>query len=153
VGTLYRHFPTKEALLGALVVARLEPLVAAAEAAALASDPGEAFFDLVHHLAREFAGFRAVGDAIGRADIDVHRVKEGASSRLIDAFGVVMSRAQREGRVRPDITVKEVASMMGALCMSNLIVDEPSRFGRCVDLVCDGLRLPAASVSPSAPDR
>src|ERR1035441_10557449 len=47
VGTVYRNFPTKDALFEALLMARITPLVAAARAAADAEDPGDAFVTFV----------------------------------------------------------------------------------------------------------
>ena len=47
VGTLYRHFPTKEALFEAIVMARLEYLLELAKAQAGAADPGDALFSFL----------------------------------------------------------------------------------------------------------
>src|ERR1700704_3720787 len=49
-GTVYRHFPAKEALFEAVVTARLTDLVRDARARASAADPGEAFFGFLGRL-------------------------------------------------------------------------------------------------------
>ncbi|MGA8014983.1 MAG: TetR/AcrR family transcriptional regulator [Candidatus Dormiibacterota bacterium] len=140
VGTLYRHFPTKEALLTALVTGHAEPLIEAAREALQADDPGPAFFALVRHLAGAFMSFRALADAIAAAGIDLHSIKGAASEELIDTVGKLLVRAQDAGAVRRDVTVTEVVTMMGALCQSESVARHPSSFSRCVDLVCDALR-------------
>src|SRR3712207_921520 len=48
VGTVFRHFPTKEALIEAVVVGRLERLVAEADRLAAAEDAGAALITFVH---------------------------------------------------------------------------------------------------------
>jgi AcrR family transcriptional regulator len=140
VGTLYRHFPTKEALLTALVTAHAEPLIEAARQALQADDPGTAFFALVRHLGGAFLGFRALAEAIAAAGIDLHAIKGTTFEELHNTIGRLLVRAQEAGAVRRDVTVTEVVTMMGALCQSDAVARDPSSFSRCVDLVCDGLR-------------
>ena len=140
VGTLYRHFPTKEALLGALVAAHLQPLVDTARVALEASEPGPAFFDLLRHLARSFVAFRALADAIAASGVDLHTTKGAVSEELMEAVGRVLRRAQEAGEVRRDVSVTDVATMMGALCQADAVARDATFLTRCVDLVCDALR-------------
>ena len=51
VGTVYRHFPTKEALFEAIVLSRLEELASAATVSTQADDPSEAFFSFLRLFA------------------------------------------------------------------------------------------------------
>src|SRR5580693_8328714 len=57
-GTVYRHFPTKEALFEAVVAARLQDLVADARGRADSGDPGSAFFGFLGRVAAESAAKR-----------------------------------------------------------------------------------------------
>src|ERR1700730_19159475 len=63
-GTVYRHFPTKEALFEAVVTARVQDLVADARARADAADPGDAFFGFLARIAAESAAKRDLTAAI-----------------------------------------------------------------------------------------
>src|SRR5258707_13088647 len=63
-GTVYRHFPAKEALFEAVVTARITDLGTDARARADASDPGEAFFGFLARIAGEGAAKRDLPDAI-----------------------------------------------------------------------------------------
>ena len=63
-GTVYRHFPTKEALFRAIVVDRVTRLVEQAHAAAGSPDPGEAFFGYFLALIDEGASNRVMADAL-----------------------------------------------------------------------------------------
>jgi AcrR family transcriptional regulator len=60
VGTVYRHFPTKEALIEALMVSAFETIAAAAEAALEVEDPWEAFTSVLWQGAETMAGDRAL---------------------------------------------------------------------------------------------
>src|SRR5579863_7264952 len=53
VGTLYRHFPTKEALFGAIVTGRMQSLVDEARAGLKAKDPAGAFLGIVGRIVEE----------------------------------------------------------------------------------------------------
>src|SRR5258708_17586261 len=50
IGTVFRHFPTKEALLEAVFIRRLQQLAARADALAEADDPGAAFFSFFSYV-------------------------------------------------------------------------------------------------------
>ena len=97
-------------------MARIEPLVAAARAAADADEPGEAFVDFVRNLSDEFANFKALADAMVDVrrrprcceESDLRRADRSAVSRLLE-------RAQECGRIRPDVTIGDVSAMMAGI--------------------------------------
>jgi AcrR family transcriptional regulator len=151
VGTLYRNYPTKGALLEALLVARIEPLVAAAREAAAADDPGEAFVGFFRHLSDEFADFKALADAMAASGIDIDVAKREVSADLFAAIGELFEQAQRSGRIRPDVTLADVSAMMTGLGHADATVMGPSQRSRCVALICDSLLVDARSVLPPAP--
>ena len=110
-GTVYRHFPTKEALFEAVVAARVEDLVADARARAGAGDPGEAFFGYLARIRDESAAKRDLPDAIS--------VPGPLQDALHQALGALLDRAQQAGAVRADVTVRDLIVLckaaMGAL--------------------------------------
>ena len=63
VGTVYRHFPTKEALVEAVIITRMGKLTAEARALATSDDPTEAFFTFLERLAEEGSAKRDLVDA------------------------------------------------------------------------------------------
>ncbi len=71
VGTLYRHFPTKEALFEAIVAARLEDLLELAKARAGAGDPGDALFAFLGEFAHQASAKHDLFDALSSAGIDI----------------------------------------------------------------------------------
>lgn len=139
VGTVYRNFPTKEALWEALLVARMEELVGAARAAAAADDPGEAFVAFLQRASREFVNSRALADAMASAGVDCGIAKREVSEQLIDAVQALLSRAQQAGHARPDVTVTDISAFMSTLAQADPSVMDAAQRSRCVALICDSL--------------
>ncbi|HWW10773.1 MAG TPA: helix-turn-helix domain-containing protein [Candidatus Acidoferrales bacterium] len=140
VGTVYRNFPTKEALLQAIVATRLEPLLDAAREAASADDAGEAFFAFLRRLSDESAAFKALADRMAASGFDLTATKKDVMRELLGAVGQLLARAQRYGRVRSDISIDDVSMLMAGLGQAGYSASDPSLQSRCVELVCDALR-------------
>src|ERR1700739_4579745 len=85
-GTVYRHFPTKEALFEAVIAARLTDLVADARGRGGSADPEAAFFGFLETVAVEAAAKRDLPDAIAIAG--------SLQSDLRAALEVLLQRAQ-----------------------------------------------------------
>jgi AcrR family transcriptional regulator len=139
VGTVYRNFPTKEALLQAIVAARLKPLLDAAREASLAEDAGEAFFAFLRRLSDESAAFKALAERMNAAGFDLTATKKDAMRDLLGAVGELLTRAQHAGRVRSDISIDDVSMLMAGLGQAGYSASDPSLQSRCVGLVCDAL--------------
>jgi AcrR family transcriptional regulator len=109
-GTVYRHFPTKEALFEAVATARVESLAADARARADAADPGQAFFAFLARIGREAAAKRDLPDAI--------TITGPLQENLFAAVDVLLSRAQQAGAVRTDIGTADLIVLVKGLIMS-----------------------------------
>ncbi len=107
-GTVYRHFPTKEALFEAVVLNRIAELVAEARARSDDPDPGRAFSSFVELLAREGALKRDLVETLSPDGIHLRLGEAPVFQTLIDVLGELLGRAQRAGAVRRDITVNDV---------------------------------------------
>src|SRR5215472_8101495 len=70
VGTVFRHFPTKEALLEAILVERVARLAEHARSLATASDPGRALLDLFRHMVEQSAEKKMYVDALPGGGLD-----------------------------------------------------------------------------------
>jgi AcrR family transcriptional regulator len=138
VGTLYRHFPTKEKLCEAILLERLESLTVDAQALAGADDPGAAFFGFLDHVVEESAAKRDLIVAVMGAglslDLSGSDIKEG----LRAAVEALLRRAQAIGAVRSDVTATAVMALAGATCEAASHDEAPSR--DLLAIVCDGLR-------------
>jgi len=114
-GTLYRHFPTKEALFEAVVLARLDGLLAGARALGAGGDPASAFRLFLVRLVTEAAAKQDLVDALAGADIDVTGTVAATSAGLRAEIGRLLTRAQQAGGVRSDITLADLMAVLSGL--------------------------------------
>ncbi|MEA2246624.1 MAG: hypothetical protein QOH46_1153 [Solirubrobacteraceae bacterium] len=133
VGTVYRHFATKEALIEALVAEKLRMFVQYAREALEVDDPWEAITGLLRRDAEMMAADAGLRDAfavVGYA---------GEERGQLDALGAqLIARGQAAGVLRADLRVDDIPMLMSGLCasMSNPQFD----WRRHLDLVLDSLR-------------
>jgi AcrR family transcriptional regulator len=138
-GTVYRHFPTKEALFEAVSLARVQDHAADARARATAADPAAAFDGFLARLAEEAERKRDLPDALAGAGAD--GIAE-AVAELQDALGVLLARAQAAGAVRGEITVTDLIALLKGLLYVVRANPEPELRKRAYAVLRDGLRPP-----------
>ncbi len=114
VGTLYRHFPTKEKLCEAILLDRLRALTEDARAQADADDPAAAFFGFLEHFVELGEAKRDLIVAVMGAGLDFEEAAADVKEDLREAVGVLLCRAQDVGAVRRDVTPTAVVSLVGA---------------------------------------
>nr|WP_042177586.1 TetR/AcrR family transcriptional regulator [Kibdelosporangium sp. MJ126-NF4]CTQ93560.1 Transcriptional regulator, TetR family [Kibdelosporangium sp. MJ126-NF4] len=130
IGTVYRHFPTKEALLEAILISRVEALVAEAEALADADDPGAAFFGFFVSMIEKVVGNKALGEALASSGRDLMDVLGPASQALRAAQDHLLARAQQAGAVRADVNGADLkAILVGIVAAERHVGGEPGRLG------------------------
>lgn len=112
IATVFRHFPTKAALLEAVLVRRFDNLREQAEALLDAADPGTAFFDFFGHLVADAATKIAIGEALFDAGGDRDGKARAASNGLRAAVAALLRRAQHAGAVRDDVELPEVYALL-----------------------------------------
>ena len=133
-GTVYRHFPAKEALFEAVVTARVTDLVQDARARADAADPGEAFFGFLTRLAAESAAKRDLPDAISIAG--------SLREDLFAALDLLLRRAQRAGAVRAEVRTSDLIVLLKGMFASLAGSTDPGLRERVFTVLADGLRPP-----------
>lgn len=139
VGTLFRHFPTKEALLEAVFVARLQRLADRATQLSEAADPGAALAEFVTEVVEQSAAKNAFADALAAAGIDVYRSTGAVGADLHAALGTLLIRAQQTGAVRPDLTPADLASLLLGTSRAVEHVADPDARARVISVVLAGL--------------
>jgi len=111
-GTIYRHFPSKESLLEAVVVERVDAMVARGLARRAQQPPGPAFFAFLADVVQVSGAHRGVCDAL-QADGGWPRVAYRAAGRRFDVALVTMLRAaQQVGSVRAEVDVAQVRMLL-----------------------------------------
>jgi AcrR family transcriptional regulator len=145
VGTVYRHFPTKEALIAALATEAFERVLAKAKEALSVADPWEAFTSTLWAGAAIMAGDRALSELM--ADVP-GSIVEGSTidEELRATMSVLIERAQAAGTLRADLILDDIPMLMcglGAATRKDHRV--PDAWRRHLSIVIDGLRASAAS--------
>jgi AcrR family transcriptional regulator len=114
-GTLYRHFPTKEALIEAVVHDRLRRLAAEGTALRDSPDPGTAFFAFIERLAAEAGPKRDLFDALASAGVEAGPAVRAAADDLRTQITDMLIRAQHAGAVRADIGSAELTALLSGI--------------------------------------
>ena len=115
-GTLYRHFPTKEALFEAVVIGRVEDLVEEARRLLASNDPKTAFFKLLSQLVQHGDGHKDLMDALGQQSFDIQKAVPGLLAKMWNAVGQLLKQAQKVGTVRRDLKLSHVQALVTAAC-------------------------------------
>jgi AcrR family transcriptional regulator len=121
-GTLYRHFPTKEALFEAVVIGRVEALVEEARRLIASNDPKTAFFKLLSQLVRHGDGHKDLMDALSTRSFDLQKSVPGMLAELWKIVGELLEQAQQVGTVRRDVQLPHVQALVNAACTA---IDQP----------------------------
>ncbi|MFD1659794.1 TetR/AcrR family transcriptional regulator [Streptomyces caeni] len=141
-GTLYRHFPTRQALLEAAYVDRIEAIAARADEIAKELPPGEALVEWLNELCAGTIQVRGLKALLGSAVTD-------GSSAAVTACGTCMKEAatrlveaaQREGDLRADVEPIEILRLAhGVATASELADGEGRHIRRYLSLLTEGLR-------------
>ena len=151
VGTVYRHFPTKDALSAALAADHFHRLAERARAALEHADPWEGFTEFMRRAAEQQASDRALAEVMA---VQPDVMREAAMNRadLHEAVAVLVARAQAAGELRPDIVPEDVPMLMCGLGRATSAGSGgPAMSGqRYLAIVLDGLRAPGATPLPGA---
>jgi AcrR family transcriptional regulator len=136
IGTLYRHFPNRQALLEALYVNEVEEVCRCA-AQPEGADPWLAFSDWFQRLIGYLATKRALaGELLNYLDEDAPVFKE-CRAGLYEAGEPLLRRAQDAGAVRPDVEFSQVMQMVVGI---SKIPSDPGQIKHILGIALDGLR-------------
>ena len=140
IGTVYRRFPDKDALIDALFEEKIDRAVELADRALEIEDPWEAFTTFMRGMCRMQAGDRGFKDALLARDRGRERVA-GARERIAPRAMKLLARAQEAGAIRSDLGPFDVPMLN--LCVS-LIADRtrdvaPDYWERVLTIIIDGI--------------
>jgi AcrR family transcriptional regulator len=145
VGTLYRHFPTKEALFEAIVLTKLNDLIEATEVEEH-GDATEVFFEFLLKMADQVSLKHDIYDAMSAAGIDLKSRCSDTVQKLELGLDKLRQRAVESGGVRDDVSTQEVVGLVIGAC---LVAERPGMAKlssrQMVGVVCDGLRANVAA--------
>jgi AcrR family transcriptional regulator len=138
VGTVYRHFPTKEALFAALLEDTFARIAERARAALDQADAWQAFTGLMWDAGESLAGDRALAEAM-QADLSPQPCP--GQLELAETTAELMARAQAAGTMRPDAVVDDIPMLMCGVGSATVRKHAfAAAWRRHLAIVLDGLR-------------
>ena len=142
IGTLYRHFPSRQDLLEAVYVDELEALCrSAADLGEL--PPWEALVGWLHQFVAYLATKQALAqELLNYVDRDAE-VFRSCRAGLYAAGEPLLQRAQQAGVARSDTNLTEVIQMIGGIAKITSV--EPEQIDHILEMALDGLRYRAPS--------
>ena len=141
IGTLYRHFPTREVLFEAVYRREVDQLSDLAERLADEVDPVEALRRWLHANVRLVATKKGMAAALALAAHRPSELHAYSAGRLTKAVGSLLDRAAKAGEIRADITPEDL--LRALVGMSYNVYDTPDwrkTALRLADVFVDGLR-------------
>jgi AcrR family transcriptional regulator len=148
VGTVYRRFPDKDALIDGLFEDRIEELAQLGELALADDDAWGGLVGFMEGAVRMHAADRGLKEIVfGLAKADHMREARARIEPLIERL---VARAQETGELRPDLAPTDIAVLQFMLSgVADLHrPDDPEQWPRCLAIVLDGLRGPGAHELP-----
>jgi AcrR family transcriptional regulator len=146
VGSVYRQFPSKEDLIAALVVERLNDAKTRAEEALESPDgPWAALVALLWTLAERQTGDDVLGEAL--ATVSEHRAVQEAIGETMLAIERLLAAARAEGRLRTDATGLDVRLILSATRAAGPL--GPEAWRRMLELGVDALALDTTPGPPA----
>ncbi|WP_231969243.1 MULTISPECIES: TetR/AcrR family transcriptional regulator [unclassified Mycobacterium] len=139
-GTVYRHFPTKEALFTAVIEDRMRRLVDDGHALLKSEGPGEALFAFLRSMVLQWgAADRGLVDALAGYGIDIACAAPEAEEAFRAMLGELLRAAQEAGTARRDVDMRDLKAILVG-CQAMQAYDS-ALAERATDVVIDGLRV------------
>jgi AcrR family transcriptional regulator len=148
VGTVYRHFPTKDDLIWALVLQRFERFAEKAREGLEMDDPWDGVAELIRFATQIQADDRGLCEVMGsRSEMMAAAAQAAGLPELSDQL---VKRAQRAGALRRDLSWEDIPMIACGLGSITQMQVGPGagRWPRLVEIILDGLRAPGGRKLP-----
>ncbi|MFI5998466.1 TetR/AcrR family transcriptional regulator [Streptomyces sp. NPDC051362] len=126
IGTLYRHFPTREVLLEALLEATFETLRTRADNLLDSPAPGSALLGWLEELAAGSVTYQGLADSIMEALTNEESGLHASCTRMNSAGERLLERAQKAGLIHCDLTIQGVMAIVLGLAWAAKRSDDAS---------------------------
>ncbi|MEV6600892.1 TetR/AcrR family transcriptional regulator [Actinoplanes sp. NPDC051346] len=140
VGTLYRHFPTREALVEAAYRTELDRLCAAAPELLGGHEPAAALRAWMDRFVDYMTTKRGMADALRAVIASGGDPYAHSRDRLLAALTALIEAGVAAGTVRGDVPVLDVLTGLSGVTLATAGAERREQAGRLLDLLMDGLQ-------------
>ncbi|MEV1172395.1 TetR/AcrR family transcriptional regulator [Nonomuraea sp. NPDC049784] len=139
IGTLYRHFPTREALVEAVYAAELDDITTSASALLERLPPQIALRAWMDRYAAFVAMKRGIADALRAGQASGRIPTSTTRERITAAITAILAKGADTGSLRADVDPDDVTTMLLGIFLATAALDTPEQTGRLLDLLIDAL--------------
>jgi AcrR family transcriptional regulator len=153
IGTLYRHFPTREALYEAVYRREVEQLGELAEQLKNEARPVDGLRRWLSSNVEFVATKKGMAAALALAAHGSPELHSYTFDRLTEAVGALLDRAVAAGEIRADVSPEDLLRALGGMCYLH---DQPgwqSTVLRLMNVFVDGLRVQPKTLHRAMPSR
>ncbi|MFJ9032217.1 TetR/AcrR family transcriptional regulator [Streptomyces sp. NPDC102274] len=141
IGTLYRHFPNRHALMNAVFQEALASLIERSRELAEAEQPCGALVEWLGALITHAGEYRGLSQALMSASHDKSSALSQCSVPMREAGGRLLVRAQRAGHVRQEVSIEDLLQLTNAIALAaEQTPSDPHLAERLLRLTLTGLR-------------
>jgi AcrR family transcriptional regulator len=145
IGTLYRHFPTREALVAAVYAREMQQLSASADALLAQGGAGAALEAWLNLLIDYMATKRIVGPALRADPGEGSALYANSGATILPPLQRLTEAAHAAGDIRPDIGFEDILRMMSGLSQGYEQPGWDAGARRLLSVMMAGLRVGSAS--------
>ncbi|MFF4616074.1 TetR/AcrR family transcriptional regulator [Nonomuraea jabiensis] len=139
IGTLYRHFPTREALVDEVYAAELDDIATSAPALLERFPPQIALRAWMERYAAFTAVKRGMADALRAGQASGRIPTSTTRERITAAIATILAKGVETGSLRADVDPEEVTTMVLGIFLATAARDTPEQTGRLLGLLVDAL--------------
>jgi AcrR family transcriptional regulator len=140
IGTLYRHFPTRDAIVEAVYRREVQQLADAAPRLADSLPPAEALRGWMRVFIDYVAAKKVIAPALKSLVGGGSALYADSGARITEAIGLLVERARASGDIRPDADSADLLRALIGFAYVNSAPDWEASARRLIDLLIDGLR-------------
>lgn len=141
IGTLYRHFPTRHALMSAVFQEAVTSLITRSRDLAEAERPCAALVEWLGAIVTHAGEYRGLAQALMSTCHDESSALARCNTPLREAGSALLTRAQESGSVRADVSIDDLMQLTNAIALAaEQSPDDPELADRLLTLTLRGVQ-------------
>nr|WP_148213129.1 TetR/AcrR family transcriptional regulator [Methylocella silvestris] len=142
IGTLYRHFPNRDAIVEAVYRREVQQLADSAASLLQSLSPGEALREWMRLFVDYIATKKVIAPALGSIVGGASELYASSGARITAAMSLLVERAGASGDIRADVDPNDLLRALVGFTYGNAAPGWEASARRLIDILMDGLRPP-----------